>query len=44
MGRIAFEVLSKKILEEEPYTTQNIVLKPSIVLRGSEKLINNDNK
>ncbi|MFR4766815.1 MAG: substrate-binding domain-containing protein [Paraclostridium sordellii] len=44
MGRIAFEVLSKKILEEEPYTTQNIVLKPSIVLRGSEKLINNDKK
>ncbi|MEN2257543.1 LacI family DNA-binding transcriptional regulator [Paraclostridium benzoelyticum] len=44
MGKIAFEVLSKKILEEEPYTTQNIVLKPSIVLRGSEKLININSK
>lgn len=44
MGKIAFEVLSKKILEEEPYTTQNIVLKPSIVLRGSEKLINTNKK
>lgn len=44
MGKIAFEVLSKKILEEEPYATQNIVLKPSIVLRGSEKLINTNSK
>lgn len=44
MGKIAFEVLSKKILEEEPYATQNIVLKPSIVLRGSEKLININSK
>ncbi|MGL5650503.1 MAG: LacI family DNA-binding transcriptional regulator [Paraclostridium sp.] len=44
MGKIAFEVLSKKILEGEPYTTQNIVLKPSIVLRGSEKLININSK
>ncbi|MDO7205428.1 LacI family DNA-binding transcriptional regulator [Paraclostridium bifermentans] len=44
MGKIAFEVLSKKILEEEPYATQNIVLKPSVVLRGSEKLINTNSK
>ncbi|RDY27624.1 LacI family transcriptional regulator [Romboutsia weinsteinii] len=39
MGRIAFEVLSKKLMDDEPCTTQNIVLKPTIVIRGSEKLI-----
>lgn len=39
MGRMAFEVLSKKLIDDEPCTTQNIVLKPSIITRGSELLI-----
>lgn len=44
MGRMAFEVLSKKLIDEEPCATQNIVLKPSIVIRGSEKLKGNNKK
>lgn len=44
MGKIAFEILLKKIEEEEVHTTQNIVLKPSVVIRGSEKIIKNNVK
>ncbi|MDK2562187.1 LacI family DNA-binding transcriptional regulator [Romboutsia sedimentorum] len=44
MGKIAFEVLLKKITNEEPCPTQNITLKPSVEVRGSEKLINTNDK
>ncbi|MGL5716817.1 MAG: LacI family DNA-binding transcriptional regulator [Paraclostridium sp.] len=39
MGKIAFEILSKKISTEELCPTQNIILKPIVEIRGSEKLI-----
>ncbi|MEG1411355.1 MAG: LacI family DNA-binding transcriptional regulator [Terrisporobacter sp.] len=44
MGKIAFEVLLKKITSEETCPTQNIVLKPSVEVRGSEKLNKNNNE
>lgn len=44
MGKIAFELLLKKITNEEPCPTQNIILKPSVEVRGSEKLINANDK
>lgn len=43
MGKIAFEVLQKKITTEEPCPAQNIILKPSLEVRGSEKLNNSEN-
>lgn len=38
MGQIAFDLIQKKINEYEPYSTQNIVLKPYLITRGSEKI------
>lgn len=39
MGKMAFEVLAKRLKDEQLCTTQNIVLKPSVIIRGSETLI-----
>ena len=41
MGKIGFNILYKKLSDDEPSSTQNIILKPTVVLRGSEKLASN---
>ena len=41
MGKIGFNILYKKLSDDEPSSTQNIILKPTVVLRGSEKLSSN---
>lgn len=41
MGKIAFNILYKKFSEDELNPIQNIILKPTTVLRGSEKLASN---
>lgn len=41
MGKIGFNILYKKLSDDEPRSTQNIILKPTVVLRGSEKLASN---
>lgn len=42
MGQIAFDLMEKKIHNSEPYSVQNVVLKPYLIQRGSEKLIKNE--
>ena len=41
MGKIGFNILYKKLSDDEPSSTQNIILKPTVLLRGSEKLASN---
>lgn len=41
MGKISLEILKKKVSEFEPCSTQNVVLKPYLIARGSEKITKN---
>lgn len=41
MGKISLEILKKKVSEFEQCSTQNVVLKPYLIARGSEKITKN---
>lgn len=44
MAKIAFNFIDKQIQSCEPYSNQNIVLKPYLIQRGSELLTKNNKK